>query len=187
MKPVEATVEAVMIADRPEQGFITRRLPEVELEFGGIRGDRHFGVLAKADSRQPMYPRGTEIANRRQISVLSVEEMAAAAEALGIPAILPEWLGANLQLSGLPDLTLLPMGSRLLFPSGAGLHCQGLNLPCTGPGQAIQQQYPDEPKLAARFVQHAARKRGIVCLVERPGTIREGDRVQVWINDGTLQ
>lgn len=31
---------------------------------------------------------------------------------LGVPAVAPEWLGANLVLTGLPDLTLLPAGAR---------------------------------------------------------------------------
>ncbi|MFC4809116.1 MOSC domain-containing protein [Paenibacillus sp. GCM10023250] len=187
MKPVEARVEAVLMADLGMESFETRRLAEAELDFGGIRGDRHFGITAKADVRQPEYPRGTEIFNRRQLTVVSAEECAAIAEALGVPEVKPEWLGANLLLSGLPDLTALPLGSRMIFGSGAGLNGQGENFPCTGPGKLVQANYPEEPKLAARFVKAAYRKRGIVCFVERRGVIRPGDTVSVWVNDGTLQ
>ena len=68
LEKVWAKINAVLIADDPKT-FVTRRISEANLEFGGIRGDRHFGVTSKADSRQPMYPRGTEILNRRQIVV----------------------------------------------------------------------------------------------------------------------
>ena len=94
MEKVWAKINAVLIADDPET-FVTRRIPEVNLEFGGIRGDRHFGVTSKADSRQPMYPRGTEILNRRQITIVSVEELDRIAVELGVESVLPEWLGAN--------------------------------------------------------------------------------------------
>jgi hypothetical protein len=171
-----------MIADLSDS-FVTRRIPNVKLEFGGIRGDRHFGVTAKADSRQPMFPRGTEILNRRQITVVSEEECAQIAEGLGVEYVLPEWLGANLCLNGSPELTKLPFGSRILFPNGTGLICMGENLPCIGPGEEIQRHYENHPKLAAKFVRAAYKLRGIVCAVECPGDISEGDEAQILIND----
>lgn len=182
MKIIEATVEAVLIADQPET-FVTRRIPEADFEFGGIPGDRHFGMTRPADSRQPMYPRGTEIFNRRQISILSAEECTEIAKTLAIDDVLPEWLGANLLLKGVPDLTSLTIGSRLLFPSGAGLICQGENLPCKLPGEVIQKMNNNRPRLAADFVRAAFKRRGIVCLVERPGKVREGDQVRILVND----
>jgi len=120
MKAHVATIEAILIADNPET-FVTRRIPETKLEFGGIPGDRHFGVTFGADSRQTMYPRGTEILNRRQITVVSQEDCDIIAEKLGIPTVLPEWLGANLLISGFPDLTSLTMGSRLYCQVEQGL------------------------------------------------------------------
>lgn len=182
MEKVWANVEAIFLADNPET-FVTRQIPEVNLEFGGIRGDRHFGMTSKADSRQPMYPRGTEILNRRQITIVSVEELDRIAEELGVEQVRPEWLGANLLVKGLPELTKLTMGSRILFPSGAGLICMGENQPCTLPGDEIQKHYEDQEKLAFRFVRAGYKRRGIVCAVERPGTIHERDEVQILIND----
>lgn len=73
----------------------------------------------KRGAREPMYERGTEIFNRRQISIVSMEECDEIAEAMGIPNILPEWLGANIAISGFPSLTSLKEGSRIIFPSGA--------------------------------------------------------------------
>ncbi|RAL22728.1 MOSC domain-containing protein [Thermoflavimicrobium daqui] len=171
-----------MIADQTES-FVTRRLEEADLTYGGIPGDRHFGITARADTRQPMYPKDTEIFNRRQISILSVEELDVIAKELGVKAILPEWLGANLLISGLSNLTQLTMGSRLLFPSGAGLVCMGENRPCRFPGEVIQKNLPMVPELEKKFVRAAYKKRGIVCLVERPGTIKPGDQIKILVND----
>ena len=182
LEKVWAKINAVFIAVDPET-FVTRRIPEVNLEFGGIRGDRHFGVTSKADSRQPMYPRGTEILNRRQITIVSVEELDRIAEELGVESVLPEWLGANVLVKDFPELTKLTMGSRILFPSGAGLICMGENQPCTLPGDEIQKQYEEHEKLSLRFVRAGYKRRGIVCAVERPGIIHENDEVQVLVND----
>lgn len=177
-----AKIDAVLIADDPKT-FVTRKISEANLEFGGIRGDRHFGITSKADSRQPMYPRGTEILNRRQITIVSVEELDKIAEELGVESVRPEWLGANLLLKGFPELTKLTMGSRILFPSGAGLICMGENQPCTFPGDEIQKHYEDHEKLSLRFVRAGYKQRGIVCAVERPGIICEHDEVQILVND----
>lgn len=184
MEKVPAKVKAILLADDPET-FVTRRISEVNLEFGGMRGDRHFGVTSKADSRQPMYPRGTEILNRRQVTIVSEEELARIADELAVESVMPEWLGANLLVKGFPDLTKLTMGSRILFSSGAGLICMGENQPCTLPGDVLQKNYEDHEKLAFRFVRAGYKRRGIVCAVERPGMIHEGDEVQILINDFT--
>lgn len=182
MKTVEATVSAILIADQAET-FVTRSIPEVSLEFGGMLGDRHFGMTVPSDSRQPMYPRGTEILNRRQITLLSEEECQKIAEELGIEAVLPEWLGANILLKGFPELTRLTMGSRILFSSGAGLICMGENQPCTLPGEVVQKHHPDFPNLTKEFVRAAYKRRGIVCAVERPGKIQQGETVGILVND----
>lgn len=184
MEARDAIVDAILIAD-DQDTFVTRRIKEVNLEFGGIRGDRHFGLTRPADSRQPMYERGAEIWNRRQITILSSEECANIAEKLGIEAILPEWLGANLLLKGYPELSRLPMGSRILLPDGGGLICMGENKPCTLPGAVVQKHHDRHPNLTKEFVRAASRKRGIVCAVERPGTLWSGDRVKVLVNDFT--
>ncbi|MBD8067606.1 MOSC domain-containing protein [Bacillus sp. PS06] len=182
MKRSTAQIKAIMVADQHES-FVTRRIQEIGLEFGGIRGDRHFGVTAKADSRQPMYERGTEILNRRQLTVVSKEQLDMIAQELGVEEVLPEWLGANILIEGFGDITSLPMGSRILFPNGTGLICMGENKPCIHPGEMIQQHYPSQPKLASRFVKAGYKRRGIVCAVERPGQITVDDEVKILIND----
>jgi hypothetical protein len=171
MEPIE--VKSVMLAD--EKGsFITHQVKSVSVDLGGIPGDRHYGLLRPADVRQKIYPRGTPIANRRQISIVSEEECAVIAKNMGLPEIRPEWLGANIALSGLAGLTLLSQGSRIIFPNGTGLICEGENLPCVGPGKVIAAFY-GRPELSKAFVKAAFQLRGIVCSVEREGTINLGD------------
>ncbi|MDR6549753.1 MOSC domain-containing protein [Paenibacillus qinlingensis] len=176
--PLQARIEAILIADDPAT-FVTRELERVELQFGGIEGDRHFGILAKANVRQPMYKRGQEIMNRRQLSIVSVEELQGIAERIGVKEIQPAWLGANIVISGVPELTKLPMGIRMMLPSGGGLVCEGENEPCSGPGRIIAEHYQDS-LLTKLFIQKAQQARGIVAYVERPGELKVGDLVQIY-------
>lgn len=87
-----ATVELVLVADG-EHPFETRRVEQVELDFGGIPGDKHFGLTRPAGVREPMHKRGTTIFNRRQLTIVSAEELTVAADRLGVDEILPEWIG----------------------------------------------------------------------------------------------
>lgn len=177
-KRYKALVDGVLMADG-SHSFVTSRKDEATLDYGGIPGDLHFGLTKSAGAREPMYARGTEIFNRRQVSVVSMEDCASIATKLGVERILPEWLGANIVLKYYFNLTWLPSGSRLVFPSGASLVCEEENLPCRHPGEVIQKQYPEKPALATRFVKAAMGLRGIVCVVERQGKIAPGDEVEV--------
>lgn len=173
----KALVTGVFIADDPST-FVTRPVAHIQVDLGGIPNDRHYGLLRPADSRQKIYPRGTMIANRRQISIVSIEECQKIATNLGIPEIRPEWLGSNIILRNFPDITSLPQGARLIFSSGTGLISEGENLPCIGPGKVIASFY-DKTSLAPAFVKAATKLRGIVCSVEREGIIRDDDTVQI--------
>jgi hypothetical protein len=142
----------------------------IQAEVAGLVGDRHYGHTFASNARYP-YPRGTEIRNSRQVSIISQEEMAEIAAVIGIPQILPEWLGANLLVSGIPALTLVPPSSRLHFQNGVVLVVHGENDPCSHPGNLIQQKYPDIASLSPAFIKAAIHKRGLVAWVERPGKI----------------
>ena len=150
------------------------RQPALTLDFEGISGDRHSGYLRKADARTPHYRRGLPIRNIRQISLVSVEELADIAAALGLPDIHPEWLGANLLVEGIKHLSFLPRGTRIAFQSGAALAAEGYNPPCTGPGKVVQGETGTSPQA---FIKCASRRRGIVASVERPGTIHAGEKI----------
>ena len=149
------------------------------LTYAGIVGDRHEGLVRSSGPREPWYPRGTAMRNERQVSIVSLEELAEIAVALNIEHLDPSWIGANLVLSGIPNLTQLPPRSLLLFPSGATLRVDGDNDPCRKSGAAIATHVPDRPDLQFAFVKAAKDRRGLVAWAEREGIIRPGDEVKV--------
>ena len=151
------------------------RVPRLKATFEGLEGDLHAGLKRLSDVRVPHYPHGTIIRNTRQFSMLSIEELAEIAQAMQIPEVLPEWVGANLAMKGIANLTMLPPSTRIFFPGEAVLVVDAENMPCTGPGEAIQQHYPDVLKLVQYFPKVAMHKRGVVGWVEREGYIAEGD------------
>jgi len=160
-------------------GVASMPVGEARVTLAGFEGDRHAGMTTRTGARAPFYPRGTEIRNSRQVSLVSLEELAEVAAELGLARILPEWLGANLAVSGVPRLTFLPPATRLFFPQETVLVVQGENLPCTGPGQVIQDEHAEIPGLADRFPKAALHRRGLVAWVERAGLICPGDDVRV--------
>ncbi|HZS78856.1 MAG TPA: hypothetical protein VFA41_19755 [Ktedonobacteraceae bacterium] len=177
-KRLQGTVKSLMVGDKAET-LVSTRISRVEVTFEGMVGDVHYGLTRLSDVRVPHYPRGTLIRNTRQISALSTEELAEIAGILSIPLVLPEWLGANLEFEGIPNLTLLPPSTRIFFPEDAVLVVDGENMPCTGPGNVLQDRYPDESRLVQRFPKAAFHRRGFVGWIERPGFISQGDVVEV--------
>jgi MOSC domain-containing protein YiiM len=159
---LEGQVLAVLLG-MEKASLISTRCDRVTVSFEGLEGDMH----AK---------RGTPIRNIRQVSIVSQEDLDEIAAKLELPEVLPEWLGANLLISGIPRLSLLPPGTRLIFPQGTVLRVEEENQPCINPGKVIAAQYGNE-KLASRFVKAALQRRGVVATVELPGTIEAGDAV----------
>lgn len=150
----------------------------VDLAFEGIDGESHSGLTRPSCSRVlAQYPeRGTVIRNSRQISIVAEEELAAIAATLGIPLLPPEWLGANIVLRGLPDLTLVPPASRLVAEGGAVLTVDMENAPCTIPAREIERRHPGK---GASFKSAARNRRGVTAWVERPGRLALGDVLQL--------
>ncbi|MCP8940234.1 MOSC domain-containing protein [Alsobacter sp. SYSU M60028] len=179
---IPATLAGLFVADG--DGFVTRPVDEAELDLEGfvlpgIAIERHRGHARAADARTPWYRRGEPIRNSRQVSIVSTAELATIARGLDVPAVRPEWLGANMVIDGVENLSMLARGSRLFFAGGAVLAVEELNTPCRNPGRAIAKQYPDRAGLDLAFVKAAARLRGLVAWVERAGTVRAGDAVEV--------
>jgi hypothetical protein len=174
----ELTVVRVYSATDPDS-IISHEVPELELDMGGVVGDRHYGVSRPSNGRQArFYPRGTDIRNRRQLTFVSVEELTEVARRMQLPEIRPEWLGANVLVEGFPELSALPIGARLLLPDGVGLVCEGVNQPCRLPARVLQQEFPGST--AQRdFMRVAFGRRGIAASVERPGPVRPGIRVGI--------
>ena len=175
----EGQVETLLANPDRDTGLEKQKVAAARFLFTGMAGDCHGGLTRKSDSRMlKQYKRGTEVRNSRQLSILSAEELAEVAERMGIPAVKPEWVGANMVLRGVPDLTLLPPSTRLQFPSGAMLVVDAENHPCRYPADIIAKHHPEQKK---GFVAAAMHKRGVVGWVEAEGEIRTGDRVTIWI------
>lgn len=168
-----------LIADGAD--FVSRPVDALVLDFAGIVGDLHAGLTRPAGVREPWHPRGTEIRNGRQLTIVSSIELAEVAAAMGIPEIRPEWIGANLVFADIPDLSLLPPGTRLLFGPGAALLVEGDNAPCRSAGKSIGRNYPDRDGIDLAFPRHGQNKRGLVASVEKPGAIRAGAEASVRI------
>lgn len=146
----------------------------------GLAGDAHAGLTRPSCSRVlAQYPvRGTVIRNTRQVSLLSLEELAETAALLGIPALPPQWVGANLVLEGLPDVSRLPPSSRLVFDGGAVLTVDMENAPCQIPAREIGAEHPGVGK---GYKSAAKGRRGVTAWVERAGGIAFGARVALHV------
>ena len=177
--PFQGTVDRLLASPDRDRGLEKTAVTEARLQFSGMEGDCHGGLTRPSDSRMlKQYKRGTAVRNSRQLSILAVEELAEVAERMGIPAVRPEWVGANMVVHGIPDLTLLPPSSRLQFPSGAMIVIDAENHPCRYPADIIARHHP-EAKMG--FVKAAMHKRGVVGWVEAEGMIRMGDAITIWI------
>jgi MOSC domain-containing protein YiiM len=152
---------------------------EVFAGFGGMAGEVHEGMTAPSCVRMTdQYPKGTPVRNTRQFSVLGAEEMALIAGDMGLADLSPSLIGASMVISGIPDFSHIPPGSRLQSGSGATLVVNLNNLPCTYPAKAIEAAHP---RHGARFKPAAAGRRGIVGWVEREGMFRVGDDIRLHI------
>lgn len=147
--------------------------------FAGAADEDHGGLTRASCSRVvTQYPRGTEIRNTRQFSVVSAEELATIADNMGIDRLDPSWIGASVVISGLPDFTHVPPSSRLQFASGATLVVDMLNRPCHLPVEVIDRHLPGDGR---KFKAAAKGLRGVTAWVEREGELRVGDSVDLHI------
>lgn len=182
---VSGTVREVLTTPDPER-FETAWQAALRLSFEGIPGDLHAGHTRRSGAREPWYPRGTEMCNERQISLVSVEELAMVAADMGLARIEAGWIGANILVAGIPRFTLLPPRTRLVFAGGAVVRVDSDNDPCRSAGAAIARHVPGREGLDLLFPKAARRRRGLVGFVERPGVIRPGEDVTAHIPEHWL-
>lgn len=173
---INATALRVAIGQGKEVATLV--VDGVDLTLEGIPGDRHAGFVRPADVRVPWFRRGDPIRNERQLSIVSLEDLAEIAASLGVETIEPEWLGANLLVSGIPSFSFIPRGTRLFFPSGATLAVTDQNAPCRLAGRVVADHAGGE-RMAARFVDVSKRLRGVVAFVDRAGRVAAGDAIEV--------
>lgn len=161
--------------------FRSRNVGRLELGFEGIEGDFHRGITRKSGGREPWYPRGTEMRNERQLSIVAPDELRDIARAMDIAEVRPEWIGANMVLSGIHRLSMLPPGTLMFFNGGVTLKVDGQNRPCRVAGKSVAESagVGDSDAAALKFAEVARRLRGLVAWVEKPGSIAEGEEVSV--------
>ncbi len=154
----------------------------------GIKGDRHAGRRL-SDVRDNAFkhfglPKGIEVANVRQFSAVSVEELLQIISGMGIAInnleIFYGCLAENLIISGIPNLTKLPANTKIFFtaPNGelrtAVLMVHGENMPCQIPGENIGREI-GRLEISKNFSKSAIGKRGVVGTVHCTGKIKKGD------------
>lgn len=180
-KNLSGTITGLFSTPDPEN-FVTASRQSLEFALGGIPGDRHFGHERLSGGREKKeYPRNTPIHNNRQWSAVSTEEIEGIAEKMQLDRILPEWMGANLMISGIADLSHLPPLSKLrIFRNNeliAVLAVYGQNRPCIHPHRAMEAAVGKELKVP--FTIAAADTRGLVGWVEKAGIVNIGDKIEI--------
>jgi hypothetical protein len=186
-KPVEIiparklAAKAAALYVAPADHFQTRPVDELLLDFDGIAGDFHAGQTRRSGGREPWYPRGTEMRNERQLSIVAADELAVVAQRMGLAEIRPEWIGANLVIEGVPNLSMLPAGTLLFFKGGVTIKVDAQNGPCRIAGRSIAENagMADVEAGALLFPKVAKRLRGVVAWVEKPGTVMAGEEISV--------
>jgi len=156
--------------------------PAIQVELDGVVGDRHQS-FARSAWQGDKQPKGTIRRNERQWSAVSVEELVEIQDAMDLSTPLTATrLGANLCLTGLRELSRLPKGTLLKFPSGAELLVEEFNPPCHDMGKKLASVYTTrsgEALSSTTFSKAAKLNRGVVGVVEVAGAISAGDEVAV--------
>lgn len=162
-------------------GLASEPLRAAMARFGGLEGEAHGGLTRPSCSRvTAQHPQGTEIANCRQLTILSAEELALIGADMGVGTLDPGLIGASMVVAGLPDFSHLPPSARLQGDSGATLVIDMQNYPCVLPAPGIEAAHPGK---GARFKPAANGRRGVTAWVEREGLLRVGDRIRLHIPD----
>jgi hypothetical protein len=181
--PTDFTAKIIWLGrvnDR-EASLRSQPLQQVHASYAGVEGEDHGGLTRASCSRVvAQYPRGMEIRNVRQFSVVSAEELSAIAAEIGVETLDPAWIGASLVLEGIPDFSHVPPSSRLQNAAGTTLVIDMQNRPCNLPAPVIDE---DAPGHGRAFKPTAKGRRGVTAWVEREGPLKLGDELRLHIPD----
>ena len=183
LRPTDFIATVTWLGRVPKKRTNIRSEPieQAFVSYAGIEDDFHSGLTRASCVRvTAQHPKGTEIRNTRQLSILSVEELDAIARVIGIEAMDPTTLGASIILKGIPDFTYVPPGSRLQTESGTTIVIDVENGPCNFPAREIEKDMPGHGKA---FKTAARGKRGVTAWVEREGMIAIGDTLRLHVPD----
>lgn len=183
LKPTEYVATIVWLGVVPElaKGIRAEKRASLFASYAGFEEDIHAGLTRPSCVRVTQtYPKGTEIRNVRQLSVMSAEEMADIAVEMGLTELEPEHLGCSMVIEGIPDFTHIPPNARLQAASGATITIDMENRPCVLPGREIEADYPGH---GSAFKAAAKDRRGVTAWVEREGLLKVGDSLRLFIPD----
>ena len=184
LKPTDHIAEIIwlgVVTNMDRQELLAEPRDALDLRFDGIEGSVHGGWTRESCSRvKAQYPRGTQIRNERQLSIVSEEELAQIAARMGLDSIDPARLGANIVLRGIPDFSNVPPSSRLQALSGATVTVDMQNHPCQFPAKSIETVAPG---LGKGFKPAAEGRRGVTAWVAREGLVKLGDQMRLHVPD----
>ena len=164
-----------------ENLIVSETVEAMALTYAGMEGEHHAGLTRSSCARvTSQFPKGTEIRNVRQLSIVSKAELDQIATTLNLPALDPAWLGASLVLDGIPDFSHIPPSARLQSDTGTTLVVDMQNRPCQYPARTIEAAKPGHGK---SFKAAAKGLRGVTAWVEREGTFHLGDTLRLHIPD----
>ena len=182
MKTVIASV--VSVHSGSNEDLSKDEYPTIQVNLDGVAGDRHRSYV-RSTWEGDKQPKGTSRRNERQWSAVSVEELAEIQKEMDLTEPLTATsLGANLCLARVSQLSRLPKGTLLKFPSGVVLTVEEFNPPCHDMGKKIASMYTThsgDALSSTAFSKAAKHNRGVVGVVEVAGTISAGDEVSVEI------
>jgi MOSC domain-containing protein YiiM len=180
MKSMTATV--VSVHSGASDQLSKDEQTSIIVELDGVVGDRHRSYSRETWSGDKQ-PKGTVRRNERQWSAVSVEELAEIQEAMDlVEPLTASALGANICLEGIAELSRLPKGSTLRFPTGAELMVAEYNPPCLDMGTKLAETLTTRsgaPLENTSFSKASKLLRGVVGVVEVAGIISPGDEVEV--------
>lgn len=183
LKPTQFEGRVVWLGRVTDQDVNLRseELTTAMVTFEGLEGEMHGGLTRLSCSRTlAQHPRGTEIRDVRQLSILSHEELSEIAADMQVQSLDPALLGASMVIEGIPAFTHVPPSSRLQLPDGACLAIDMENRPCTYLAKDIAK---DHAGLGPRFKPAARNRRGVTAWVEREGRVSLGDKVKLHVPD----
>jgi hypothetical protein len=184
LKPTDHTATVVwlgIVTNNDRAALLAEVREALDLTFAGVAGSVHGGATRASCTRvRAQYPKGTEIRNERQLSIISEEELAAIAAQMGVDQLDPARLGASMVIRGLPDFSHVPPSSRLQAPSGAAVTIDMQNRPCQFPAKSIETVLPGRGR---GFKSAAEGRRGVTASVAREGRVAVGDMLRLHIPD----
>ncbi len=151
----------VAVCSSPQGGVPKYRRLIIEVGPEGVVGDYHAGPVNRHKKHGDPEP------NTRQLTIVAQEVLDEVNEMLGIQ-LAPGFLGENLTVEGLGDLSDLEPGDRLLVGESVVLEVTAQNKPCS----TVGVYHP-------HLVKALYGRRGVCAVVLRPGTVQPGDRIVV--------